>query len=59
MTSYPSLLMMSSTTDTENGIRNYNLHGNYEYTPDFPDSLKVGTVIKEITAFHEPINTNL
>ena len=51
MTSRPSLLMTSSTTVIENEIRNYNLHGSYEYTPDFPDSLKVRAVIKDITVF--------
>ena len=33
------------------GIINYNLHGSYEYTSDFVNSLKVGVVIEEITAF--------
>ena len=45
-------------TITKNGIRNYNLHGSYKYTSDFPNSLKVGAVIKEITVFQEPINMN-
>ena len=43
--------MTSSTKVIENEIRNYNLHGSYEYTPDFPDSLKVRAVIKDITVF--------
>ena len=46
-------------TVTKNGIRNYNLHGSYENTSDFANSLKVGAIIKEITVFYEPINTNL
>ena len=51
MPSHPSLLMTSSTTVTKNGIRNYNLHDSYEYTSNVSNSLKVGTVIKEITVF--------
>ena len=51
MPSHPSLLMTSSTTVTKNGIRNYNLHDSYEYTSNVSNSLKVGTVIKEITIF--------
>ena len=46
--------MTSSTTVTKN-----DLYGSYEYTLDFPNSLKVEAVIKEITIFHEPINMNL
>ena len=51
--------MTSSTTITKKGIRNHNLHGSYEHTSDFANSLKVEAVIKEITVFYEPINTNL
>ena len=36
---------------TKKGIINYNLHGSYEYTSDFVNSLKAGVVIKEITVF--------
>ena len=43
----------------KNEIKDYNLHGSYEYISDLLNSLKVGTVIKEITVFHEPINTNV
>ena len=54
-----SIIMTSSTTVTKNEIRNYNLYGSYEHTSDFANSLKVGGVIKKITIFYEPINTNL